>query len=170
MPLVIDDIALAVAEEVSAEAVEVFSEEVASEFSEAAFENWLEDAHHIPEADGTMLSEVEHPDTHTVSSIEQEFAPENFNAESTETLEQSSPERITIERTSTFEEQAVDNFELESQRPEIESKMSLGQEHDGGVLRYNMEQVMETKSDTEVSNAHHIVAAILPKPQKNWKN
>lgn len=167
MPFVIDDIAAAAATEISAEAAEAISEEVASEFGEAAFENSLEDVHHLPEVDdGTKLSEVEHQGSHIESSIEQEFAPENFNVEGSETFEQHSPEPTTIERTSTFEEQTIDNFELESQRTEIESKMTLGQEHDGGTLRYNMEQVMEKKSNTEISNAHHIVGRDTPQAAK----
>ncbi|MDE6339698.1 MAG: hypothetical protein K2K97_07930, partial [Muribaculaceae bacterium] len=160
MPFVIDDIA---AVEISAEVAETLSEEVASEFSEAAFENGLEDAHHLPEFDvGTESPEVEHSDTHIESSIEEEFAPENFNTGVTENFEQYSPESTTIERTSTFEEQAVDNFELESQRPEVESKMTLGQEHGGGILRYNMEQVMGAKSEAEITNPHHIVGRDTP--------
>lgn len=167
MPFVIDDIAATAAAEISAETAEAFSEEVASKFGEAAFENGLEDTHHLPEVnDGTELSEIEHPGTHTDSDIEQKFAPENFNAEGSETLEQHSPESTNIERMSTFEEQTVDNFELESQRPDIENKMTLGQDHDGGILRYNMEQVMETKSDTEISNAHHIVGRDTPQAAK----
>lgn len=166
MPFVIDDIAATAAAEVSAEATEAFSEEIASEFDETAFENGMGEENHFPEVSDTELREVEHPDTHTESSIEQEFTPEKFNAGDTETLEHTSIESITIERTSTFEEQAIDNFELESQRPEIENKMNLGQEHDGPLLRYNMEQVMETKSDTEVSNAHHIVGRDTPQAAK----
>ena len=65
-----------------------------------------------------------------------------------------------IERTSTFEDQTVDNFKFEEQRSEYEGKLKLGKDHDGDVLRQNMEKVMGTKVNE--SEAHHVVGNRTP--------
>lgn len=158
----LDDIAV-LATEVS-EGVEAVSEEVASqEFSEASFNGDVSE-----NALSSDVEDVENKDlNNTEIEIEEEFAPENFNTGSSDAIEQSSCESSeNIERTSTFEDQTIDNFELESMRPEIEDRMCLGQEHDGGILRYNMEQAMDKESSTDVSNAHHIVGRDTPQAAK----
>ena len=103
----------------------------------------------------------------SVQEIEHEFSPENFNQHHIEDHSQNFTDEVKqVERTSTFEEQTIDNFKLESMRPDVEENLNLGQDHDGGVLRYNMEQVMEVSYDTEVSNAHHIVGRDTPQAAK----
>lgn len=171
MAFVLDDIAVLAAEaatEAATEAAEgaeaVFEEVASQEFSEASFNGDVSE-----NALSSDVESVENKDLNNTSEteIEKEFAPENFNTGSSDAIEQSSYESSeNIERTSTFEDQTVDNFELESMRPEIEDRMCLGQEHDGGTLRYNMEQAMDKKSSTDVSNAHHIVGRDTPQAAK----
>lgn len=164
----IDDVAIIASELAeTAEAVEGTTEELTSEeFGEQFFDSDKFDKTSASDISNTEISETEGVGSE-LSDIEKEFSPENFNVSSVEDPSQNVSNNVEqIERTSTFEEQTIDNFELESMRPEIEDKMSLGQEHDGGILRYNMEQAMEVSSDTEVSNAHHIVGRDTPQAAK----
>ena len=95
-----------------------------------------------------------------IEQIEKEFAPESFqNNKQAESSEVSS-ETNKIERTSTFEDQTVDNYKFEEQRSDYEVKLKLGKDHDGDVLRQNMEKVMGTKVNE--SEAHHVVGNRTP--------
>ena len=51
---------------------------------------------------------------------------------------------------------------LEDKRPEIESKLDLGQSHNADVLRGNLEIAMDKETDRAVSRAHHIVGNETP--------
>lgn len=164
----IDDVAFIASELAEfAEAVEGVSEEVASEeFGEQLFNSDNFDKAGDSDILNSEVSEVESSNSE-LSNIEKEFSPENFHMNPVEDPSINVSDNVEqIERTSTFEEQTIDNFELESMRPGVEENMSLGQEHDGGVLRYNMEQAMDVSSDTEVSNAHHIVGRDTPQAAK----
>lgn len=164
----IDDVAIIASELVeTAEVVEEATEELASEeFGEQFFNSDNLDKISASDITNTEISETEGISSE-LSDIENEFSPENFNENSVEDLSQNVSNNVEqIERSSTFEEQTIDNNKLESMRPDIEVKMCLGQEHDGGVLRYNLEQAMEISSDTEVSNAHHIVGRDTPQAAK----
>ena len=74
------------------------------------------------------------------------------------------------ERTSMFEDQTIDNDKLEELRSEIEPNLKLGKEHDGAVLRENLEQSMNIKSNPEISDAHHIVGRDTPQAAKKLKD
>jgi hypothetical protein len=98
-----------------------------------------------------------------------EFSPEKFNdyeLDNSDVSKVNDNSAENIERTSTFEDQTIDNFELEEIRSEIESDLKLGYEHDGSILRENMETAMGKQSDAEVSNAHHIVGNDTPNAAK----
>ena len=164
----IDDAAIIALESAeSAEAVEGATEELASEeFGAQSFGSDNFGKFHDSNLSDSEISEMKSTDSE-LSDIEREFSPEKFNVNPVEDPSQNASYSLEqIERTSTFEEQTIDNFELESMRPGIEDNMSLGQEHDGGVLRYNMEQAMDVSSDTEISNAHHIVGRDTPQAAK----
>ncbi len=114
-------------------------------------------------------SDISKSDFVTPENIGEEFTPYKFNnlgetENSTSQIETVTTE--TIEHSSTFEEQTIDNFTLEEMRPEVEEGMTLGYEHDGGVLRKNMEQAMNRDSNPEESNAHHIVGRDTPQAAK----
>ena len=62
-----------------------------------------------------------------MDSLREEFSPSNFSeSASNENLEQVTPGEA-VERTSTFDDQTIGNDVLEDRRPEIESKLNLGQ-------------------------------------------
>ena len=114
-------------------------------------------------------SEISKGDFEVPNEIDKEFSPDKFNnlgetENPANNIETTATEKV--ERTSTFEEQTIDNFKLEEMRPEIEKDMILGREHDGGVLRRNMEVVMNRESNPEESNAHHIVGRDTPQAAK----
>lgn len=170
----IDDIAIAAVSEsleMAAETSEVLESAIGDfslqDFNETAFSSDRFAPELSVESEKTKISEEEISVSNSTTKIEQEFNPENFNNNDTGEINNlSSESTVTIERTSTLEDQTIDNFELESKRTEIEDKMILGQEHDGSILRYNLEQAIGTKSDTEVSNAHHLVGRDTPQAAK----
>lgn len=167
----LDDTFLATAKEAVSDGVKegmkVVKEETTSEcsFNPKNFEyissnNKINDSNiseHIQESPNSSLE------------LDKNFSPDKFNESgdngSEEALSETALPRQ-IERTSTFEEQTIDNFDLEARRPEIEDGMKLGYEHDCGVLRENMNNVMDTKSNQENSNAHHIVGRDTPESAK----
>lgn len=118
------------------------------------------------------LPEIE-KNTKETKPIENEFRPEVFQCapENENTLETNieNTEEAT-ERTSMFEDQTIDNDKLEELRSEIEPKLKLGKEHDGAVLRENLEQSMNIKSNPEISDAHHIVGRDTPQAAKKLKD
>ena len=101
-----------------------------------------------------------------MDSLREEFSPSNFSeSASNENLEQVTPGEA-VERTSTFDDQTIGNDVLEDRRPEIESKLNLGQPHNADVLRGNLEIAMDKETDRTVSRAHHIVGNETPNAAK----
>ncbi len=173
MPLIFDDIALgttAKAAEIAKAFGEISGEAFSKEFDVQSFCSDYRDVAFPSESSYVEVSEGKINHSDTLSDIKNEFSPDKFNDGSIEnTIPEEKSQIEIVERTSTFEDQTIDNFELETKRPEIEDNMIRGQEHDGGILRYNMEQAMEKKSDTDISNAHHIVGRDTPQAAKKLK-
>lgn len=123
--------------------------------------------HHLPSELNTGSNElsplsqtdVTHPGTHELSPGRFE-KPEEIG-EGGQATHKATPENSTIERVSTFEQQTIDNFKLEDMRPEVNDRLKLGEEHSGGILRYNLQEV--TGENPEASNAHHIVGRDTPR-------
>ena len=137
---------------------------------EVSFES--SDFQDLPNESGDIdvkSSEISKGDFEMPNEIEKDFSPGKFNnLGETEKLANNIETTATekVERTSTFEEQTIDNFKLEEMRPKIEKDMILGSEHDGSVLRRNMEVAMNRESNPEESNAHHIVGRDTPQAAK----
>ena len=97
-----------------------------------------------------------------MDSLKSEFPSSAFSeTDSNENFEQATPVEA-VERTSTFDDQTIGNDVLEDKRPEIESKLDLGQPHNADVLRGNLEIAMDKETDRTVSRAHHIVGNETP--------
>jgi hypothetical protein len=97
-----------------------------------------------------------------MDSLKSEFPSSAFSeTDSNENFEQATPVEA-VERTSTFDDQTIGNDVLEDKRPEIESKLDLGQPHNADVLRGNLEIAMDKETDRAVSRAHHIVGNETP--------
>lgn len=97
-----------------------------------------------------------------MDSLRSEFPSSAFSeTDSNENFEQATPVEA-VERTSTFDDQTIGNDVLEDKRPEIESKLDLGQPHNADVLRGNLEIAMDKETDRAVSRAHHIVGNETP--------
>lgn len=161
-----DDAALGAVKEVVSEAAKELSEEVGNEAIESVASNNsfspsnFNKAPESAENKGLGIKESFNTDI----SINDEFAPDKFNdvTDSQNSDNEISEEfTVSIERTSTFEEQTIDNSKLEDMRPAVNERLDLGKEHDGEVLRKNLEEV--TGQNPEASNAHHIVGNDTPK-------
>lgn len=164
-----DDATLAVAKKIAEEGLKEGSEALKESLPDVSFDS--SDFQKFPHEDSgheVKSSEITKVDFIAPDNIEEQFAPDKFNnlgetENSANQVETVATE--TIERTSTFEEQTIDNFTLEEMRPEVEEGMTLGCDHDGGVLRNNMEHAMDCESP-EQSNAHHIVGNDTPQAAK----
>lgn len=97
-----------------------------------------------------------------MDSLKSEFPSSAFSeTASNENFEQATPVEA-VERSSTFDDQTIGNDVLEDKRPEIESKLDLGQPHNADVLRGNLEIAIDKETDKTVSRAHHIVGNETP--------
>ncbi len=104
-----------------------------------------------------------------IDSLKSEFPSSAFlETASNENFEQATPVEG-VERTSTFDDQTIGNDVLEDKRPEIESKLNLGQPHNADVLRGNLEIAMDKETDRTVSRAHHIVGNETPYAAKKME-
>ncbi len=189
MAFVIDDVVTAVASEKACEAVSdvvseapmgmdsatglcgntdcAFSfEDVRSEFSSDKFS--------LSEESGdfsNLNSDIDYSASagNEMDSLREEFSPSNFSELATnENLEQATPGED-VEHTSTFDDQTIGNDVLEDKRPEIESKLNMGQPHNADVLRGNLEIAMDKETDRTVSRAHHIVGNETPNAAKKME-
>lgn len=164
-----DDATLAVVKKIAEEGLKEGGEALKESLSDVSFES--SDFQKFPHEDSrheVKPSEITKGDFIAPDNIEEQFTPDKFNNLGETESSANQVETVateTIERTSTFEEQTIDNFTLEEMRPEVEEGMTLGCDHDGGVLRNNMEHAMDCKSP-EQSNAHHIVGNDTPQAAK----
>ena len=166
----IDDATAVVATEVTEEVLGKGAEVLEESLSELPFESSdFQEVSYKDIDDKIKHSELKKVDFDVSDKIEEEFSPDKFNnfAETENQVNDSEiGEAKTIERTSTFEEQTIDNSKLEDMRPDVEEGMILGAEHDGGILRKNMEHAMGCTSNPEESNAHHLVGRDTPQAAK----
>lgn len=161
----LDDAAVATIKEATSAAVKEVAKDVGEVGKDSVSQNTFNPSdfsNSHPTMEGSESDVGEITDSTTSDLTEEPFAPNKFN-ETTTVQDSGAVEdsTTTIERTSTYEDQTIDNFQLEDQRPEIEEQLNLGKEHDGEVLRGNLEVV--TGQNPEASNAHHIVGNDTPR-------
>ena len=170
----LDDATVMVAKEIAKDRLKEGAENLKESLPKISFEN--SDFQDLPcekTFHDVKRSKVSNDDLDASNNIEAKFSPDKFNnmaetENSTNNMETVTTENI--ERTSTFDEQTIENFKLDEMRPEVEKGMTLGYEHDGGILRKNMEHAMDCVSNPEESNAHHIVGRDTPQAANKLEN